>query len=164
MGRGLETIGAHAGRKNTASPEYGAGVHNNDQTVGIGFQGYYHPGHKLSRKDMPAVQFNAGVRLIRDLLTAYPGVWIKGHRDMPATNTVCPGSYFPFAAMVAEATRPATGGIVLNQFEYITIQLGAYRNPDNARRELERLRKAGESDAYAIIKDTKAKTYRETSL
>lgn len=103
-GRGLDTVGAHAGRK-LGAKGYAEGQHNNDWTIGIGFEGYYHPWNN-GRPDteMPKVQFDAGVRLIRDLMEIYPTIeWIKQHKDMPGTATSCAGDYFPFTEMVAAA-------------------------------------------------------------
>lgn len=103
-GRGLDTVGAHAGRK-LGNKGYAEGKNNNNWTVGIGFEGYYHP-WKGGKPDteMPKAQFDAGVRLIKDLLKIYPSIeWVKQHKDMPGTATSCAGDYFPFAEMVAAA-------------------------------------------------------------
>ena len=105
-GRGLEYIGSHAGRKHVRNDkEWAAGAHNNNETVGIGFEGHYHPSSSIKPDTkMPAAQFNAGVRLIQDLLEYYgDDLFIKGHRDMPSTSTACPGDYFPFDELVREA-------------------------------------------------------------
>lgn len=110
LGRGEEYVGAHAGRK-AGAPGYADGAHNNSRTIGIGFEGYYHPGHKNADKTMPQAQYEAGVRLMRDLRIKYPGIkWIKGHREMPGCSTACPGDYFPLARMAADGMAPASGG------------------------------------------------------
>lgn len=109
-GRGLEYVGAHSGRK-AGAPGFEDGANNNSQTVGIGLEGYYHPGSKLTRKEMPKAQYDACVRLIRDLRAKYPDIkWIKGHKEMPGCSTACPGDYFPLARMAAEGMANASGG------------------------------------------------------
>ena len=98
------------GRK-AGAPGYADGAHNNSRTIGIGFEGYYHPGHKNADKAMPQAQYDAGVRLIRDLRAKYPDIkWIKGHKEMPGCSTACPGDYFPLARMTADGMAPASGG------------------------------------------------------
>lgn len=110
-GRGLEYVGAHAGRKvKRSTSEWNKGANNNSQTVGIGLEGYYHPGSGLTRKDMPKAQYDACVRLMRDLRIKYPGIkWIKGHKEMPATATACPGDYFPLKELVQDGMAKASG-------------------------------------------------------
>ena len=110
-GRGLEYVGAHCGRKHVRNDkEWDAGEHNNDQTVGIGFEGYYHPwSDGTPDKKMPDAQFNAGVKLIKDLLAYYgDDLFIKKHKEMPSTSTSCPGDYFPFDEMVTVARGKET--------------------------------------------------------
>ena len=105
-GRGLEYIGSHSGRKHVRNDsEWAAGEHNNNETVGIGFEGHYHPsGSYTPDVKMPSAQFNAGVRLIKDILATYgEHLFIKGHKQMPSTSTACPGNYFPFEELVAAA-------------------------------------------------------------
>lgn len=110
LGRGEEYVGAHSGRK-AGAPGYAEGAYNNSRTIGIGFEGYYHPGHKNADKTMPQAQYEAGVRLIRDLRAKYPDIkWIKGHKEMPGCSTACPGDYFPLARMAAEGMANASGG------------------------------------------------------
>lgn len=110
-GRGLEYVGAHAGRKvKRSTSEWNKGANNNSQTVGIGLEGYYHPGSSLTRKEMPKAQYDACVRLMRDLRLKYPSIkWIKGHREMPATATACPGDYFPLKELVQDGMGKASG-------------------------------------------------------
>ena len=110
LGRGEEYVGAHSGRK-AGAPGYADGAYNNSRTIGIGFEGYYHPGHKNADKTMPQAQYDAGVKLIRDLRAKYPSItWIRGHKDMPGCSTACPGDYFPLARMTADGMAPASGG------------------------------------------------------
>ena len=106
-GRGLEYVGAHAGRKvRIPLADWIKGATNNTETVGIGFEGYYHPGPKNADERMPQVQYDAGVRLIRDIIAAYPSIsFIKGHKQMPAASTVCPGDYFPLEQMIEDGWR-----------------------------------------------------------
>ena len=95
-GRGLEYVGAHAGRKKGCAG-YEDGAYNNSRTIGIGCEGLYHPeSYAEPTLEMPEAQFNAVVKLIRDLQEIYPSIkWIKGHKEMPGTATACPGKYFP---------------------------------------------------------------------
>lgn len=85
--------------------EWAAGANNNNETVGIGFEGHYHPSSSYTPDvKMPSAQFNAGVRLIKDILAIYGDyLFIKGHKQMPSTSTACPGNYFPFEELVAAA-------------------------------------------------------------
>lgn len=83
LGRPENVVGGHA--KN-----------HNDDSIGICFEGNYEV-----QTDMPDVQFNSGVELIRDILTRYPKLNVKKHKDVNKTD--CPGEHFPFAKMVAEA-------------------------------------------------------------
>lgn len=110
LGRGEEYVGAHAGRK-AGAPGYADGAHNNSRTIGIGFEGYYHPGHKNADKTMPQAQYDAGVRLIRDLRAKYPDIkWIKGHKEMPGCSTACPGDYFPLEELIKDGMGKASSG------------------------------------------------------
>lgn len=86
------SIGAHAGSKVA-----GLGTRNNSETIGICFEGYYSPRSSGAvDKEMPKAQFDAGVRLLKDLKKEYPTIeWIRGHKEMPGASTACPGSYFP---------------------------------------------------------------------
>ena len=123
-GRGLDAKGAHAGRTVKSSPNYAAAATNNSETIGIGFEGYYQSGSTLSGA-MPKAQYDAGVKLIRDLLIAYPTVmFIKGHKEMPAVNTLCPGNAFPLTDMVkaayAQDIPASTGGYAVKRYLYLT--------------------------------------------
>lgn len=153
-GRGLEYVGAHAGRAD------GKTSTNNSQSIGIGFEGNYHPSSKIKvDKSMPKAQYDAGVRLIRDLMKIYPTIdIIKGHKDMPGCATSCPGDYFPTKKMIADGKA---GGGAAPGGEYYAVQVGAYENLSNAKKALAKVQAAGFKDAYAIVKDTKAKTYTE---
>lgn len=73
----------------------GAGVDNqNGHIISIGFQGDYHS----KEVEMPDVQFNAGVDIIRYVLENVPSIRkIGGHHDFMAT--ACPGDYFPLEEM-----------------------------------------------------------------
>ena len=75
-GRGLN-IGAHASGFNSTS-------------IGIGFQGDY----ENINGGMPDAQFNAGMWLIKKLMTDISTIKeITGHRDL--MSTTCPGQNFP---------------------------------------------------------------------
>lgn len=106
-GRGIDTIGAHAGRKvNRSAAEWAAGATNNSESIGIGFEGYYHPWpNGKPDKTMPKAQYDMGVRIIRDILKKYGNLAIKGHKEMPATSTACPGDYFPLKEMIADGRK-----------------------------------------------------------
>ena len=62
----------------------------------------------FERIEMPIEQFNAGVKLIKDLIEQYdiPLKNILRHRDIisdithHANSTLCPGKYFPFIEML----------------------------------------------------------------
>lgn len=126
MGRGLDAIGSHCGRTTMKNlSDWVKAAYNNNETIGIGFEGYYHPGHAKSDTVMPQVQYDAGVQLIRDLLIAYPTVaFIRGHNQMPATNTACPGDYFPLANMIADGLAKPSGGAAFTVKRYL------YYSPD----------------------------------
>ncbi len=73
----------------------GAGVENqNGHIISIGFQGDY----DSNETEMPDVQFNAGVDIIKYVLENVPSIKnIGGHKDYMAT--ACPGQYFPLEEM-----------------------------------------------------------------
>lgn len=77
-GRGWDKVGAHAG----ASSGY------NGKTVGICFEGNY-----SELTSMSAVQFNAGVWLIKEAFKKYGKISVWGHREV--YPTACPGINFP---------------------------------------------------------------------
>ena len=95
-GRGQEFIGAH-----TNPPD---GI--NSTMIGIGCEGQYH----TVDKEMPQVQFDAIVWLVKYLRSVYGDIPIMGHRDLAAT--ACPGQYFPLDAVIAavEGAGSAGGG------------------------------------------------------
>ena len=82
-GRPVDVIGTH-----TAN-------HNGD-SIGVCFEGNYE-----TTKDMPKAQYAAGVELLGYLRKLYPNAKIKKHKDYNAT--ACPGKYFPFDRLVADA-------------------------------------------------------------
>ena len=57
---------------------------------------------------MSGAQYNAGVALLRDILSRYPDLLIRGHRDFDAT--ACPGSNFPMEPMKEDAKEKGTAG------------------------------------------------------
>lgn len=73
----------------------GAGVENqNGHIISIGFQGDYHS----KNIPMPDAQFNAGVDIIKYVMSKVPTITkIGGHRDF--MSTVCPGLFFPLEEM-----------------------------------------------------------------
>lgn len=79
-------------------PENVMGAHaesHNDHTIGICAEGDF------EKETMPTPQKEAIIALIKDISTRYPGLAIKGHRDLNAT--LCPGQHYPFAEIVAAA-------------------------------------------------------------
>lgn len=92
--RPLWAVGAHA-----------EGV--NSESIGVCAEGMYHPlsGQPYDR-EMPAEQFDALVKVVKDLMEEYPYIkWIKGHNEVPGSTTACPGSYFPLKKIVIAATN-----------------------------------------------------------
>lgn len=73
---------------------------HNGHIISIGFQGDY---EKVDR-EMPVLQFNAGVWLTRKLLREMPSIrTVHGHKYW--NKTACPGKYFPLAEMVTDVFR-----------------------------------------------------------
>lgn len=94
-GRPDNTVGAHAGAA------------NNGHTIGICFEGNFHPSTRLSvDRSMNDVQFKAGQELLWFLYAKYPTIkWVKGHKEVGATE--CPGQFFPLAELKATPrTKP----------------------------------------------------------
>jgi N-acetylmuramoyl-L-alanine amidase len=79
----------------------GAGVAGeNGHIISIGFQGDY---EKVDR-EMPVLQYNAGVWLTKKLMKDIPIIKvIHGHKYW--NKTACPGKYFPLAEMVTDVFR-----------------------------------------------------------
>lgn len=86
-GRGLDAVAAHCTGQNTT-------------TIGVSFEGYFHPkANGAYDTKMNPQQFNAGVKLLKDLIKMYPTIgFIKGHSSFK--STACPGDYFPLLEMV----------------------------------------------------------------
>ena len=81
----------------------GAHVRNrNSITVGIGFQGNYHPISGAShREKIPDAQFNAGVWLIKYLKeNEYPNVKTVDQHNHFQSDTACAGKFFPLSEML----------------------------------------------------------------
>lgn len=87
--RPLWAVGAHA---------QGA----NSDSIGVCAEGMYHPSDSQAfDRVMPKAQFDAMVRVARDLLREYPSIiWIKGHKEVPGAATVCPGKFFPLDEII----------------------------------------------------------------
>jgi hypothetical protein len=87
----------------------GAGVTSqNSHIISIGFQGNYEPfkdvrGNMVQYEtEMPKLQFDAGVWLIRHLLKLLPSIKVvEGHKYFEQTS--CPGKYFPLEQMKGES-------------------------------------------------------------
>jgi hypothetical protein len=73
----------------------GAGVKGHNSTIiSIGFQGNYD-----TMKEMPKVQFDAGVWLINHIKESVPNIKaVDGHNRWNPTS--CPGKYFPLKQMI----------------------------------------------------------------
>jgi N-acetylmuramoyl-L-alanine amidase len=69
---------------------------------------------------MPTPQKQAVIALIKDILTRYPGLAIKGHRGLNAT--LCPGRHYPFDEIVSAAT----GTPILGQAQATVAQAQAW--------------------------------------
>jgi len=76
-GRGLHHIGTHTGG-------------NNADSIGISCQGRYDD----NTRQMPDIQFNALVWLIKHIRDIYGNIPMLRHRDV--TATACPGRHFPW--------------------------------------------------------------------
>lgn len=71
----------------------------NEHLISIGFQGDY----ENFDTEMPALQFDAGVWLIKHLKEKIPSiVTVGGHGKWNATS--CPGKFFPLKEMIDRAT------------------------------------------------------------
>ena len=71
-------------------PDGAIGAHcqgSNTNTLGICFEGNY------MKETMPTVQYNAGIDLIKYLISKYGNLPVYGHKELLATE--CPGSKFP---------------------------------------------------------------------
>jgi len=78
-----------------------AAVENhNSHIISIGFQGDY----ENVDQEMPVLQYNAGVDLIRWIMKQIPSIKVvHGHKYW--NNTACPGKYFPLEKMIADALK-----------------------------------------------------------
>ncbi|MBM7582832.1 N-acetyl-anhydromuramyl-L-alanine amidase AmpD [Caldicoprobacter guelmensis] len=92
--RPLWAVGAHA-----------EGV--NFESIGVCAEGMYHPSDsQLYDREMPQKQFDALVKVVKDLMEEYPSIkWIKGHNQVEGAATACPGSFFPLQEIVMSATN-----------------------------------------------------------
>ena len=127
-GRPDNTVGAHAGAS------------NNGHTIGICFEGNFHPSTRLSvDRSMNNAQFKAGQELLWFLYAKYPTIkWVKGHKEVGATE--CPGQFFPLAELKATPrTKPVP------RARLFRVQVGAFSVRANADRMADRLRKDGYS-------------------
>lgn len=80
-------------------PENTIGTHcpsRNYDSIAVCFEGNF------ENEIMGKVQFDAGVWLLRNILTRYPNIKFGKHKDFYAT--ACPGANFPYNDMVQEAT------------------------------------------------------------
>lgn len=129
-GRPHATIGAHAGPQ------------NNSHTIGICFEGNFHPHSRIKvDQSMSKAQFDAGQELIWQLFKMYPSIqWIKGHKEVG--STACPGQFFPLEALKA---TPRTKPTPPPPTKLFRVQVGAFGVRSNADTMMTRLRKDGYS-------------------
>ena len=105
--RGWAGIGYHYvveldGDIHRGRPEKKVGAHCNEHnahTIGVCFSGDYEV-----RKAMPRAQLGSGRELIADLRRRYPKARVRGHGQMPANATACPGRHFPMAQLLEGAS------------------------------------------------------------
>ena len=84
-------------------PEWALGAHaakNNYDSLGICFEGSF------MRKTMGQTQIDAGRELVAYLKAKYGISKVQAHRDVCPTD--CPGTNFPFAAIVEGGAAPAS--------------------------------------------------------
>ncbi len=92
----------------------------NNHSLGVCFEGNYD-----KDKEMPQVQFNAGVELIKYLKSKYGINEVNGHKHY--YNTDCPGRYFPLDRMLKavnsnnSATKPSTNNGLVSQHGKCTV-------------------------------------------
>lgn len=79
-GRPVEAIGGNCKNQNA-------------QSIGVCFEGNYE-----KDKEMPQIQFKAGVELIKHLMSKHKITEVDGHKAY--YNTACPGKYFPLERML----------------------------------------------------------------
>ena len=123
-------------------PEDTQGAHcrgYNGVSIGVCFEGNF------ETDVMFAQQFMAGKALITDILRRYPGIEVKGHRELNAT--ACPGKKFPLNEykhiQVKEDDEDMSGEEIYKKLvEYLSSQPA----PDWAREELQQAIDAGITD------------------
>ena len=87
---------------------------HNDHIISIGFQGDY----SSIDKQMPLLQYNAGVSLSRWITTQIPSIkTVAGHNYWNSTS--CPGQYFPLAKMVEDIVKQDTVHWAEKYFNYL---------------------------------------------
>lgn len=91
-GRGIDTIGAHAG-SNSSKPTYKYANWANQETLGICAEGRY------TKEEMPTIQKKAIVWLCKYCIEKYPSIEkIYKHKEISSTD--CPGDKYPFDEIV----------------------------------------------------------------
>jgi hypothetical protein len=126
-----------------------AGAVANPISIGICFEGNYE-----TEPTMPDAQFNAGVALIKDIFTRYPGLAIKKHKDY--MNTACPGVNFPFDRLVIGVTAPVAAPVATPKPTASTFPGAQYFGPGKVNDHILALDRAliakGYSKYYALGK------------
>jgi len=109
----------------------------NSESIGVCAEGMYYPSNSQPYdKEMPKVQFNAMVKVVKDLMVEYPSIkWIKGHGEVPGSATACPGDYFPLKEIVqaavsggnveeVESMKKGDKGPTVEKLQRVLIELG----------------------------------------
>ncbi|MCM8901276.1 peptidoglycan-binding domain-containing protein [Caldicoprobacter algeriensis] len=122
--RPLWAVGAHA-----------EGV--NSESIGVCAEGMYHSSDSQPYdREMPRQQFDALVKVVKDLVEEYPSImWIKGHNEVQGSATACPGSFFPLQEVIRTATnslavkevdvmKKGDRGPVVEKLQRLLIELG----------------------------------------
>lgn len=111
--------GVYRGRPEDAMGAHSSG--HNDHTIGICAEGDF------EQETMPDVQKRAIIELVRWIVSRYPNIAIKKHKDLNAT--LCPGKNYPFDEIVAGAV---SGTPILGQAQATVQQAQAWARSRNA--------------------------------
>lgn len=145
--RGWTGIGYHFyirkdGRIYRGRPEWAVGAHaqgHNSRSVGICVEGAY------MTETMPKAQFDALVGLVREEMAKYPGAKVLRHRDVNSTD--CPGTNYPWEALLAALSPEKKEGTILtyDQFKAYLLRYEKENEGKNA--------SAWASDAWKALTD-----------
>lgn len=123
----------------------GAGVANqNGHIISIGFQGDYHS----KPVNMPDEQFNAGVDIIKYIMSKVPSIKkIGGHGDFMAT--ACPGQYFPLKEMQTLEKRGGTQPMPKTVYSLNNVHVQVINPYDFAIRQVDERKQSIDRQNYA---------------